>query len=583
MSNPPIPAVRVATMEAVNYTPVMLGNAAGLVITPSPKGCITIATPSKALIGKSRWLLRALIQDLGLAGYQEAEYWPGIQISLKNGKETLKLGLVQLIYGTTATKQQRTVTARPWKALYTVRARPSSLIVRPDRHYTKEPTTTRYSLATMGLDDRSKDLKVPIEPGSLRLKVEILRRPLPRSLHMPMDTEAIEALDYLVAGLTIVTLRILGIGQGSNRGFGRFKITRCKIYSKLENEICEIIGKLDNVSISESDAENYIKQAIDKLQYLIQKVTGKKGKNTVLIDRECIKVYKLDYNTINCLNEMYSKLPGFKGQSMPKDPIHRSLEVIGLATLKVTWKNINKKGRAGGGAYHTWILGLPRRQNQSKVERCLNNGKKPPTGYLLKASSDDDATVILEKRKDLYVAVDSGSNAEKYINGRRQSPVIMFPVNDRGEMIAVIPFKPIGMEELVDKLYHAGGLAHTIKKGRKTILKFLDAVRLAEVGVIAKQGYRKVTHNCHGDRYANNKVRGVARPHSGTRCSRNDSDNLSENNNLVDEAYDAALAFINEILTYRNCSENSYRQGQERKSSRVYGSGKLRKYGFYGL
>lgn len=570
MSSPPIPAVRVATLEAVNYTPVMLGNAAGLVVIPSPQGYLTTATPSRALIGKSRWLLRALIQDLGLADYGNAEYRPSILVRTRGGA-TLELGLVQFIYGT--------ANPNPWRALYTVRARPARLRVDIDHYYPRNRSVTRYALATMGVTDNNiRRFRAPIRVGSLRLQVDILRRNLASSTQPPLTGDTIEELDLLVTGLAMLTLRILGIGQGANRGFGRFKIEEIDTDNSEIRRLYNVIRELDDPP-DVYRAREAIREAIGILQESIQQISGMHGATGSFIDMDNIQVYRLDDDTVRCIERrIYRRLPGFRGQSMPQDPIHRSLEVIGLATLKAAWKNINNEGRAGGGAYHTWILGLPRKQRQNNTVNCLGSSGELPTGYLLE-SSEAEATIRLRQ-----VSIDDttvytvpprqarGNTGLRYFaEGRRQSTIILFPLDTRGRFVAILPFRPEGFDALVDRLYHAGGLEHTNDDGTP---EFLDAVRLGGVVDIAVNGLNRVEcddnwcERCRENVYVNDRVGGVARPGVGTHVDQLPL--LQEDENLVNSAYQASLAFIRRIFTLR-CRPGRHQHRRAHGGSRRYG------------
>ncbi len=571
-NNTPHAATKIVSIEAVNYTPLMIGGPTGHVRVEYGESYRVIAHPAKAIIGRSRWLLRILVQDLGLAStHREADTQPPIRVAIGDGGlggRSVELGLAQLIYGT--------LKPTPWRALYTIRAIPVSINASPDARFTKKhgPRLTRFKLATMGVKYDEKLLKAPISPKGLGLRVEVLRRYYPKN----KIKANLDKLDALVAGLTMATLRVLGLGQGANRGFGRFQLTNIKEDSRA-SEVRSLYDLMTGLDSANNNHAETLRKLIDRLQGLIvdaARMNKARPGVQALIDRRGIKVYDTRRINTRCIEaSIYQKLPGLKDANLPPQPLYRSLELIALVTLKASWKNLNGEGRSGGGAYHTWILGLPRRQKQrvkEKKEKCLGSEEELPTGYLLEPSREEEANIVLKRvkasdGKTIYVSIKQNATKQggiAFAEGRRQSPIILFPVDVNGHVIVVLPIKPHDMAELVERMCHAGGLVNT--SGGSPI--FIDAVRLERVPNIATSGTERIEHNCMNYTYVNDRATGVARPCTKTHNT-SDCTGAPLSSDIVNEAYTVALDFIDAILTCRQCPTYGPRYGRQYRGSRA--------------
>ena len=536
-----VPRAAVAELLAENYTPLMLGDALGRVTEVLEGGRLAVlGDPVKAVIGKSRWLLRTLVMSRGYAStHREAERWPCRE------SDKSCLGTVQLAYGSASPA---------WRALYTIQAIVEYLDPRPDKAIGEEVRLSRYTLATMGVGGEEAERRRPLSPGALRIRVKILRRlgRHPGSERAPWLV-GYDCLDGLVAASTAFTLRILGIGQGASRGFGLFRVKALKAPPKAGPLLAglQVLDKPGSVK----EALATLRQAVEGLEQLLDCSVrsdwkARRGSGSLragTIDVGNVRVYSYQGKVKWLEGTIWRKLPK-NSKGIPPSKlrgIHEALEVIGLATLKLSWKIRNGEGRAGGGAYHTWILGLPRRQKVGRPVPCFGSAEEPPTGYLIESS---EGGIRLGRASDgIYKVV--REDGILFTEGRRESPLKLIPLDVEGRYIALIPIYPHDIAELVPRLYHAGGLATTVKG--KT--RFIDGVRLAKVEDIAGKGVGRVSYTCKGRVYVNDAVAGIASPgrrtHPRGGAAPPGVPRASSARVLVERAYREALNFLDKLLS----------------------------------
>ncbi len=293
----------------------------------------------------------------------------------------------------------------------------------------------------------------PLRPGSIKIRVRILRR---------NNTNIVE--DSLVVLSIVSALMLLGIGKATNRGFGRFVPVKVNYIMELK-ELKELLHSLANnihpnnyidnikslLSLLLKYAKEYIKHISRecKTQSCSKRVPALPDASDVIpltnVYHPCMvpgtvltKVSSNNAQTFKCIN---SKVRVITPEEV--------LSAIGYASLKSIWKiyaNINcqdlKIGiKSPGTSMHTWILGLPR-EVQNK-------------GYL-----------FLEKEFDVYC-----TDTLERRDIRRQSTIILSPLfgaNLRCKGLLIIPFTSIEDHELILKgiwiedegtqyaLYHVG-------------------------------------------------------------------------------------------------------------------------------
>ncbi len=566
--------------ELENYTPLIAGGwQASVWACHKVHGRHPLALSlSKQLVGRARWLLRVLIATgYGARSHREAEEWPGIEL-----EPDKKLGLVQLAFGSTSPA---------WKALYKL-----SLTMKDptgckqDRELEKlgDQALSRYGLLVRDkneyLKSLKKDAKTPIEPGC-RFKLSVSRRSLPRDVEEKLE-KAVDLgfLDALVAGLALAVPRVLGLGQGATRGYGRFilETTGNSSYrlspasSDLENKLEGVLNAfrdLDSAS-SKNNAVNAVKGVFEELLNLLNNaVKGSRVQQISALPRDIpilmvdrIEVVEVNRNHVTRLAQKKSIA------SMRSDTMEFIIEAIGFAVTKASWKTLKfKKPMRPGAAFHTWILGLPRAQPQGvQASKCRGELK---VGYLIRKRALKELSLdrIVEGSSITYsrmrgagnqeedfigeavsehvslkqAAISADKDEEEFITSRRVSPLILFPVNKNSKLhglVALVPFSARDLEYLADggALYHAGGFARLIK-GKKGKIEFAKAARLVQVHYVKTHGVGKKQYYCKNNNnyYVNRGGKGVMTPP----CIPTNID-----------YYSAAIEFVKRVLEGGGCT-----------------------------
>ena len=207
----------------------------------------------------------------------------------------------------------------------------------------------------------------------------------------------------------LVTMKYLGIGSASNRGFGRFKLESIvKFNPKLKDYIIKGFSKeclnmcKESCKNSESNSFPVFPEA-EKIKFNVSSEINNVTIDTN-IDPKDIKLIRF----VKPVNSRRVKISNFNCYNVKAKDIEGVLAAIGLATLKLTWKSeriCKEKRIIGGRNYHTWPLGLPRSKSKK-------NEKK--NGYLVKV------------------------NNKQFDIGRRQSYIIISPTEDLG--VYLLPF-----------------------------------------------------------------------------------------------------------------------------------------------
>ncbi len=282
----------------------------------------------------------------------------------------------------------------------------------------------RLSLMKKGLDLDHVFSMLPVLPESLKINVRLYAD----TSHDKSDILAKVSLLAL-----IYALEVYGIGRGSSRGFGRFRIieesvkidTTSGIVSKeFEEKVKSIIRKLH--SSSEIDVESAINELHVRLSKLVSDLVkgeihhSRSSENVALprLDKCLVKVLPSPKHPVTAPIRM---LHIAQLSRRPVRDVIEALSAIGYATLKTVWKKAARFNvSAVGAAFHTWILGLPRWQ-------------KDKTGYCSKEALNVSPRFV----KCTGLCLD-----EKQIKSdsmlRRKSSFVLCPMVNSGKMMVVV-------------------------------------------------------------------------------------------------------------------------------------------------
>jgi hypothetical protein len=253
--------------------------------------------------------------------------------------------------------------------------------------------------------------KLPVKPNTVSFEVEVRAERGSESLAMEFTK-----------GL-LFTMYYLGIGNGANRGFGRFKLI-----------------KVDKVS---------------------QGITTDPRK--VL---ESFTPFKRD-----------DSFPGYKGKVelvRMKGGVEKVLKCVGEATTKIKWKT---QPRSCGKDLDTWVLGLPRKGKES-LEGCnsvdTKEAKQIAGDKFEKLFTEDDDQVNLKSGYSFFIGDSEVS--------RRQSYVVLSVNEEGGEHVVYalkfIPDKP-DTEVVTEGFFvglHGHKSANNCKIEVKDVLSKVNAV-----------------------------------------------------------------------------------------------------------
>ena len=282
----------------------------------------------------------------------------------------------------------------------------------------------------LGLSERFQDRA--LAPGS-RFVVKIYGQ---GSRDEPRDSFAAYSL--------VLALALGGVGKATSRGFGKLAVRNVRAQSRVVQEVGRKFGSLYTRRVAEKpeEAERIAKELLE---------TGVSLAEKVLEDRQ-LKEGRYECPLFETPVENYYRVIASK-KAFKYDSL--ALKAIGIASLKLYWKvhnilktlpiNAEVSGEerlkeafeqaysARGVEYDTWILGLPRFQEEKEEEE---KEQEKLTGYLASLSA---------KRK---------SPAEI----RRKSPIIFTPVRlveGRSYYILILGFKTCDWYEL--EITHVSG------------------------------------------------------------------------------------------------------------------------------
>ncbi len=449
---------------------------------------------AQAVRGRMRWLARTIIA--GLQGCGNIDTYTGVEkecfrIDVTSGDVTIRLGLVELLFGTINAESIKRggrgeeKSSAQFKALFTLQVEPLTGNVKPwDKrtiHLSGQVRARLKRKGVRGYPDRynallsratsdeerpaPQDLR-PAMPGTVGFKLRVLvNNCLYKHLAggnarlggSPLNEHRLQWITAFYAGLALVTPTILGLGRGANRGFGRFRVVEAvnRLHGKPSKTVSEIIGLLKNLS-----SEEQLRSIINDLISLAEIATG---------SQRSARFAKIPL-LVNTINPPH-KLQGLSLKVVDTPFVYSvddAIEAIALAVLKQCWKPTFK---ATGVSYHTWPLGLPRgasvkcvggrddRQRYGYYVFPLEIAQRIGNVECIHSNDikrfDNESTKYLERRLGFKT---SASNV------RRQSMIVLFPLPGDHRRIAVLPFFASDLNLGVDSsgrrdlvLYHVGG------------------------------------------------------------------------------------------------------------------------------
>ena len=413
----------------------------------------------------------------------------------------------------------------------------------------------RVALTLLSLEKPVEAIEqLPLPPNSVKVKINVS---IDKKLINMIGIDKARDLAYLTSLALVYVLEVHGIGRGSSRGFGRFKVTGIR---SLDNELTrDWIDKLEELANKALDPSS-AKQGIEEIQrimsekssvilYAYEKILSSTSVQVANMVKSSIaggdpashtKMYRVPCligTQVEILKSIKHPFPApirrlggkeLKGLPNPKPSvtdIYEALSAIGYASLKVLWKvysmpvlvSSGVRARSisdiSGAGYHIWILGLPRWQNYTGY--AIFSGKKP---------DHDNLCVNLKWVK---------ATLEE---GRRKSPVILYPLPD-GRSAVVLAFKTyMDHSEVLQRLVHVGSHGGPKDECRHVV----SVTHIVSNRVINKE-YSEECYNCGSD-----VPGGIVSPQKIGTISNPMGDKLPQVINMV---YQTSLEFIKNLLT----------------------------------
>lgn len=319
----------------INSTPWWGGNEFGY--TFDDEGNVTIPSANE-IVGKTRWLMRNIIaQILGQNSFKgiDDKFLKDLGTLESKSKITVRVtkleGDVSPPYYFTKEKASyvkkkanyvfnKIATGLPSLIGKNVNKLSENRVwsrLSPDlQEYFKYFLIPRFNLAHMGKNNAMYYYyNQPAKPKSVRVKVEIINNGADEDF-----------FNFFISSL-IFTMKYIGLGRASTRGFGRFILERDN--RSFEDDFKDLL-LLGRVIVSQ---HRFVSNELFPCD---------------------IPIVRIDYPYAYFFSdEDYVPI-------LNKDPI-TYLIAIGNATLKIAWKKAIGRGyKDHGDKYHTWTLGLPR-------------------------------------------------------------------------------------------------------------------------------------------------------------------------------------------------------------------------------
>lgn len=417
----------------------------------------------------------------------------------------------------------------------------------------------RVMLLLLGIDNPEEAVNIlPLPPNSVRIRVNVS---VNRVFVSKVGDDIVKDLVFLTGLAIVYALEVIGIGKGSSRGFGRFKVISItssdarfsgEIVSNLKNYAEKVLKpdeakqNIESLHKELSKKSNVILMAIQRMYPYIKISQG------VISHRSTHVNTAPDFSALDsvpCLEQTYvdiltnikhpfpapiRRLGGEKPKRlpMPKPVVsdtYEALSAISYATTKTIWKaytinyirnafatkiDINSVSDFSGAGYHTWILGLPRWQNY--------------TGYAIVASDALKSDNACVNKQDMETWKKGKRSPIKIQEGRRKSPIFIYPLPNAKSAI-ILAFKTFSdhkriMHNLVHVGKHAEPCRHVVR------VDHIASVQSIERGLL--QECKRCGDDIPG---------GIVFPQNIVTAS--------EVNDIIDNVYKAAIEFLKALLT----------------------------------
>ncbi len=440
-----IPETPCASIETTNYTPWWGGNWNQHVRDPKTLRVASLPSP-ETLKGVLRWVTRAAFSCLtSRRDYRQVDqlvslFYGGV---VKTQREEHLASLARLEVEAVLAQDDSREAGRALELCMQRNARiergPARICCAP-----------RWQLATMGEKDESAIRSLfPALPGTIRLRIRIW-------IDEAIVGDAAEALCGFTVASLVYALYVHGLGRGSSRGFGRFKIDKID-----HGGLGPLVERLNSSRGARSLGES-IQRLHEAIIGYAKRLYEAAGRIASRLDTHLPSI-PTGGDRIPCLSDTVVKaVEGARSYTCkasiraPRDlvrvrqpirDVYDALVAIGYATMKQVWKALaNLLGSTPGIGFHTWVTGLPRWQQE--------------TGYALlePGSLPDSKNTCLHQ------------NELRNVNqGRRKSPIILFPAPAAPSTIAIVAYHTVTDHvEVLEKgvLYHAGVHA-VIRRGNR--------------------------------------------------------------------------------------------------------------------
>ena len=454
-----------AEVEAVNYTPWWGGDYRTYVRDPNTLQVTSFPT-SETIKGVLRWVLRAALNahlDTDIKTLDEvlAPVYGGVRRRDRHEEHLDSLvriavephirqdAIARCLYDSSAgsVKIPEFKQAKPDAVVKALQEAIDSACAtgsctesdcRALQDYVKLFNVPRVRLALMRHSGESMDEyrarvlgQLPALPESIHVNIRVgIAKGFEKRVYAHVSPTDICRLTLLALFHALV---VHGLGRGSSRGFGRFQVKDVKVYTDGLDDPEGMLKKLSDLikndwmkalkgERGEEGLEEAVRQVHEELVNAISALTSPKGSRKSL-GRLAAPSFSSSSTIIKVL------------ENASVGDVYDALYVIGCSTLKQQWKNaLNLRPLDSGVNVHTWILGLPRWQQE--------------TGYtILEEVAGNDLCLpvktVREKRQDV----------------RRKSVFLMFPSLDPRLLVLVGYKTREDHSKMLELLYHVG--AHT--------------------------------------------------------------------------------------------------------------------------
>ncbi len=223
----------------------------------------------------------------------------------------------------------------------------------------------RLVLTLLNVDSPEKIFNfLPLPPNTIKIEINLS---ISRRLIRILGNNVAKELIYLTGLAIIYALEVVGLGRGSSRGFGRFKITNVTPDNELSKDLIKkleehAINIVESKSVKESikalhrellEKSKIITQVLQKMNIPVNKLLGKTNITDTANMAEHNTMYRvpcIDNTRIEVISSAKHPFPapiarlGAKNPKQLPNPkpivsdVYESLSAIGYATTKAIWK-----------------------------------------------------------------------------------------------------------------------------------------------------------------------------------------------------------------------------------------------------